>query len=199
MLFAGVLLAMAAPQPATAQPADAPAGAEATQPADSDGAERPAAESAESDSAEGEAQPLAEVQAAPADAAPAAGIAEEVAAPDAAQPTAKTEGSTLPAASFDWIAALTTLAVLILPIVIGNWLGVQLKMPDYGWKISLLLVTIAVSAYCVATRPFKGGVDLNGGVTLIYEVEDKSLISQGEDGQERPAAAEETRRSVKIS
>ncbi len=97
---------------------------------------------------------------------------------------------------FDWAKAALILAVLILPIVIGNWLARRLKMPDYGWKISLVLTSIAVGVLCVTTGEFKGGTDLSGGLTLIYEIADKDRIAPKDD--QAPPAQDEDQQKVQI-
>ncbi len=88
------------------------------------------------------------------------------------------------------------LAVLILPIVIGNWLARRLEMPDYGWKIGRVLTSIAVGVLCVTTGEFKGGTDLSGGLTLIYEIADKDRIAPKDD--QAPPAQDEDQQKVQI-
>src|SRR5205823_8289964 len=65
---------------------------------------------------------------------------------------------------------LIVLALIIVSIVIGVMFANSVRMPTYGWKIGLILSTILVSAFVVAFGEFKLGVDLKGGVILVYEV-----------------------------
>jgi SecD/SecF fusion protein len=75
------------------------------------------------------------------------------------------------------IVALATLAV---SFFLGGYLGKKLRMPDHGWKISLCLFTLLASLAIVLMGPrFKLGVDLSGGVILVYEV-DQSKKTPGE-------------------
>jgi SecD/SecF fusion protein len=71
-----------------------------------------------------------------------------------------------------WLMGVIIVALFIIPVLIGNWLAKLVRMPDYGWKISLVLFAIAAAALIVAFGEFKFGPDLAGGITLIYEVEE---------------------------
>ena len=76
-------------------------------------------------------------------------------------------------AGFDspWLIFIAALLVLILPAVIGSFLAKRLRMPDYGWKIGLILFTLVASSTFVWQRPLKFGIDLSGGVNLIYRID----------------------------
>ncbi len=61
---------------------------------------------------------------------------------------------------------------------LGNLLARRLRMPDYSFKIGLVLFTLIASvAVCVAGWPPKRGIDLSGGVVLIYEVDKEQAQS----------------------
>ncbi|MDZ4783546.1 MAG: protein translocase subunit SecD [Planctomycetia bacterium] len=77
--------------------------------------------------------------------------------------------------------AAVTLAVLILPWVIGVWLAKFLRTPDYGRRLGVILFALIVGlAVNVLKWPPRYGVDLSGGVNLIYEVDDSQRSA--EDG-----------------
>ncbi len=78
-------------------------------------------------------------------------------------------------AGFDspWLIALVALGVLIVPMLIGNRLAKQLRMPAYGWKISLILFTLVASSVFAWSGQLKLGIDLSGGVNLIYQIDKK--------------------------
>ncbi|MGD9634763.1 MAG: protein translocase subunit SecD [Pirellulales bacterium] len=65
---------------------------------------------------------------------------------------------------------LIIVGLFVLPVIVGNWLASWLRMPDHGWKISLVLGTLAASIAIVSMGEFKAGPDLAGGITLIYEL-----------------------------
>src|SRR6267142_1778689 len=65
---------------------------------------------------------------------------------------------------------LIVLALIIVSAIIGIALANAVRMRDYGWKIGLILSTILVSTFVVLFGEFKLGVDLKGGVILVYEV-----------------------------
>ncbi len=69
-----------------------------------------------------------------------------------------------------WLLAIVILALFVLPIMAGNYLARIWKMPDHGWKISLVLGTLAGSILICWFGQFKFGPDLAGGITLIYEL-----------------------------
>lgn len=71
-----------------------------------------------------------------------------------------------------YLVLLVVLAVFIVPFMLGSWLARRFRLPDHGWKIGLVLF-IMVSGVLInyAGWPPKLGVDLSGGVILVYEVD----------------------------
>src|SRR5438876_3296079 len=65
---------------------------------------------------------------------------------------------------------LIVLALIAASIAAGIMFAKAVRMRDYGWKVSLILSTILVSTFVVAFGEYKLGVDLKGGVILVYEV-----------------------------
>ncbi|GAB6184930.1 protein translocase subunit SecD [Thermopirellula anaerolimosa] len=66
----------------------------------------------------------------------------------------------------------TLALVLVVPIVLGYFVAKQMRLPDYGGKLAIFFLTVAVAVFVLLTRwPPKLGIDLSGGVTLVYEVE----------------------------
>lgn len=94
----------------------------------------------------------------------------------------------------DFRAILGIIAIIVLPILIGNKFAKSVKMPEQGWKISLIIGSIALAVLCVTFGEFKGGPDLAGGITLVYELADTSKVAideDAEDGAEDGEASEE--------
>ncbi len=79
---------------------------------------------------------------------------------------------------------LIILGLIVASIVFGVLLARWVRMRDYAWKISLILSTILVSTFVVLFGEYKLGVDLKGGVILVYEV------NEIETAQLRRGAAE---------
>lgn len=81
------------------------------------------------------------------------------------------------------------LAVLLLgiglPFFLGNLLAKRLRMAEHGWRVGLILCAITLSSVIVGrsydreTGEFniKLGVDLKGGVILIYEVDESATAA----------------------
>lgn len=68
------------------------------------------------------------------------------------------------------LGVVATIAAIVLPILLGSWLAKKWKMPEQGWRLSTIFTVFAVAALTVATGQFKGGPDLAGGITLVYEL-----------------------------
>jgi len=65
------------------------------------------------------------------------------------------------------ISLLIVLAALILPFVFGSLIASSLRMPDYGWKIGLILCTTIISLLAIGKtyNPDTGKFDLPKGST----------------------------------
>ena len=79
----------------------------------------------------------------------------------------------LMARALNAIVFFGTLAlVLVVPIVLGYFVAKQIRLPDYGGKLAIFFLTVTIAVFVLLTRwPPKLGIDLSGGVTLVYEVE----------------------------
>ena len=85
---------------------------------------------------------------------------------------------------------LGILALVIMPFVIGGYLARKLRMPDHGWKIGVILWTLAAGLVIVIFGwPPKLGIDLSGGVILVYELQeseqDQAAQARAEKGEDR--------------
>ena len=85
--------------------------------------------------------------------------------------------------SIPWyVHLLVAVATLAVSFFLGGYLGKKLRMPDHGWKIGLCLFSLLASvAVLLMGPPLKLGVDLSGGVILVYEVDQ----TQEEAGRDR--------------
>lgn len=82
-----------------------------------------------------------------------------------------------------WYAVLIlALAIVVLPFAIGHYFARAVRMPDYWWRIGVVLFALfAGIAITVLGWPPKFGVDLRGGVILVYDAIPR------EDEEERQA------------
>jgi SecD/SecF fusion protein len=80
--------------------------------------------------------------------------------------------------SLDWPSKpLIVLLLIIVSFVVGAMFANAVRMRDYGWKVGLILSTMLVSTFIVLFGDFKLGVDLKGGVILVYEVNERETES----------------------
>jgi SecD/SecF fusion protein len=70
-----------------------------------------------------------------------------------------------------------------LPIFLGTWLAKKLRLPDLGWKLSLIFFSLAIGGVFLVSYPLKLGVDLKGGVILVYEIDREAREAQDATGQ----------------
>ena len=77
-----------------------------------------------------------------------------------------------------WFGVLVAIAVVVLPFIVGGWLAKRLRMNDYSWRIGLLLFSLTAGiVICVYGWPPRLGIDLSGGVILVYEVDASKAAS----------------------
>ncbi len=78
-----------------------------------------------------------------------------------------------------WRTLLLLCIALPIPALLGSWLAKWLRMKDYGWKLALIFCALSSAAVIVSTGRLNLGVDLKGGVILIYEIDREAL--RGDD------------------
>ena len=77
-----------------------------------------------------------------------------------------------------WFNVIMALLVLILPFVIGSWLSRRMRMNEYAWRFGLLIFSLTAGIYiCIVGWPPRLGIDLSGGVILVYEVDQSKTSS----------------------
>lgn len=91
-----------------------------------------------------------------------------------------------------WFNAVVALLVLVLPFVFGHWYAKKIRMSDYGWRIGIIAFSLLAGiVVCVRGWPPKLGIDLSGGVILVYEVDQSKTTSVDLEG-----VAEELRKDL---
>jgi SecD/SecF fusion protein len=79
-----------------------------------------------------------------------------------------------------FVHLLVAVGVIAISFFLGSYLGKKLRMPDHSWKIGICLFTLLASVAVLLMGPkIKLGIDLSGGVILVYEV-DRTQIKPGE-------------------
>ncbi len=76
-----------------------------------------------------------------------------------------------------YVVLLMVVGILTVPFILGGYLSRKFRMPDHGWKMGLILCSIACGVVLVPPigAPPKLGIDLSGGVILVYEVDQQKL------------------------
>ena len=75
-----------------------------------------------------------------------------------------------------YLILLIVLALFTVPFILSGFIARRVRMPEYGWKIGLILFTLSAAGLVTwAGWPPKLGIDLSGGVVLVYEVDPSKL------------------------
>ncbi|MCA9102889.1 MAG: protein translocase subunit SecD [Planctomycetales bacterium] len=95
------------------------------------------------------------------------------------------------------VPLLIVAAVMIVPFVVGAFFARRLRMPDYGWRIGLVLFSILAGATIIGfSRGPRLGIDLSGGSILVYQIDPAEVEAdqqvaerrEGEGDEEKPEA-----------
>ena len=93
-----------------------------------------------------------------------------------------------------------TFAATAAAYFLGAFLGRQLKLKDHAWKMGLILGSLVLAGLICAYIPPKAGIDLRGGVILIYQVDtDKTAELEELKGQNEQTGAPEINMDTLIS
>lgn len=78
-----------------------------------------------------------------------------------------------------WMMLVAAIATLVIPYIVGNSIAKSIRMPDYGWKVGLILMAITAGVVIDVAGVYRGsikrGIDLSGGVKLVYEIDQEKL------------------------
>ena len=80
----------------------------------------------------------------------------------------------------EWLVALGIIAG---SFGIGILFANANRLKEYGWKIGLILTTLLLSLFLVLFGEYKLGVDLKGGVILVYEIDKKETAALHPQGR----------------
>jgi SecD/SecF fusion protein len=90
-----------------------------------------------------------------------------------------------------WVVFLAILLLIAVPYILGGVIARALRMNDYGWKLGIILTVLSIGLAIDLVRwPPQLGIDLRGGVKLIYELDQSKLQSGNVDELIRAVADE---------
>ncbi|MBA2116014.1 protein translocase subunit SecD [Bremerella alba] len=69
------------------------------------------------------------------------------------------------------------LLTIVVPYVLGFWLATAIRMPELSRKLGITFASLVCSVtVCFLLWPPKFGIDLQGGVILVYEVDEQASL-----------------------
>ncbi|NQT36075.1 MAG: protein translocase subunit SecD, partial [Planctomycetes bacterium] len=95
--------------------------------------------------------------------------------------------------SLHWIFKLMiALAAWIVPFALAGRVARKLRMPDYGWKLGLIFFSIVASVVILWAKHWTPtlGIDLSGGVILVYDILSVDEETPGEGDSEATGSSE---------
>ncbi len=102
----------------------------------------------------------------------------------------KPEVTTKASDTSGWLMFFIVVAIFVVPMALGSFLGKTLKLKDLGFKIGALLLTVVLGlapfVYQVAIGnhwmdAVKLGIDLAGGTNLVFQVDVEAAKKAGKD------------------
>ncbi len=173
--------------------------------------DQPASSSDQGAPGEGKAPPPPEQQQAPSGTEPTAEGSAASQPQAAVQESAGTASEQQPAESApeettggklrlrSWLQLLVAVLVLVGAVGLGNFLAKRWRMPDYANKFTIILLAIFGSAaITVMGWPPRRGIDLRGGVYLIYEFADTGTAAGTSPQADAQASGARNRQPVDV-
>lgn len=81
-----------------------------------------------------------------------------------------------------WLVVLIVLATLVLPFLVAIWICRAIRLPEYSARMGFVLLAIAASAVIISLGQLRFGIDLRGGVILVYQVDEEKTKALSETG-----------------
>ncbi|PQO34414.1 protein translocase subunit SecD [Bremerella cremea] len=108
-------------------------------------------------------------------------MAQTVPAGDATGPTIEVTPVQAQASESEGYTTFNVLAVIaltiVLPYFLGAWIAKAIRLPDLSQRLGITLASLVCSiAICVLLWPPRFGIDLQGGIILIYEVDEEASL-----------------------
>ncbi|WP_158545496.1 protein translocase subunit SecD [Bremerella cremea] len=106
-------------------------------------------------------------------------MAQSVPSGDVAGPTIEVTPVEAPASEGNQtLNVLLVIALaIVLPYFLGVWIAKAIRLPDLGQRLGITMASLVFSvAICVLLWPPRLGIDLQGGIILIYEVDEEASL-----------------------
>ncbi|QDU74887.1 bifunctional preprotein translocase subunit SecD/SecF [Bremerella volcania] len=69
------------------------------------------------------------------------------------------------------------LLTIVVPYILGFWLATAIRLPELSRKLGIIFASLVCSiTICFLLWPPKFGIDLQGGVILVYEVDEQASL-----------------------
>lgn len=81
-----------------------------------------------------------------------------------------------------WLILLATLAVMVLPFVVGRYVARALRVPGDATRFGFVLLAVVAAVVVLSVSRPKLGVDLRGGTILVYEIDPEKRATSIADG-----------------
>ncbi|MFC1758962.1 protein translocase subunit SecD [Planctomycetota bacterium] len=83
------------------------------------------------------------------------------------------------------VVVASLVGVVILAFLASRVVSNKLRMPDHGWRAAVVVACVGIAGVIIASTKgeVKKGIDLNGGVILVYEVDEaQTMLNANQEG-----------------
>ncbi|WDI42709.1 protein translocase subunit SecD [Bremerella sp. P1] len=116
-------------------------------------------------------------------------MAQEAPSPEVPVPTVDAAPAETPSSgsseTFNVLGII--LLTIVVPYILGFWLATAIRLPELSRKLGIIFASLVCSVtICFLLWPPKFGIDLQGGVILVYEVDEQAsldLLASDSDSQ----------------
>jgi len=106
-------------------------------------------------------------------------MAQDAPSPEVPVPTTDAEPAETPSSgnsqTFNVLGII--LLTIVVPYILGFWLAKAIRLPELSRKLGIIFASLVCSlTVCFLLWPPKFGIDLQGGVILVYEVDEQASL-----------------------
>lgn len=83
-----------------------------------------------------------------------------------------------------WLIGAIIVATLVVPFVLGYYICKSMRLPEYSTRMGFVLLAITASAVILYFGQLRKGIDLSGGVILVYAVDQDKTREMSADGMD---------------